>query len=439
MKRILSNSMYGLLDYVAHPLAMLLVVPFMLRGLGVGAYGVWIIATAMISFGGIIASGFGDANIQYIAVTRSRGDLIALLRAVQSMMGVNLLLGVTLAAFAWLVAPAASHRIVPHDVLLQVSCLRSLRIASVLILIRAVESVCISTQRAFERYGSAVGVSVLARMVALAVAALLSHIGVGVVGIMLSTAAVLTAGLVLQLESLRQLVGPQALLPSFDSIAISALLNFGIFSWLLAVAGVVVGQFDRLVVGVSLGTSAVVSYALCVQMAQPIYGIASAGLHFLFPYLAARQATNSPADLRRPVLRALSANLLAILIGAALVELFGLRFLTLWVGPSVASSAASVLTPVVWSFALLGLNVTAYYTLLALGRVRSVALIHLLGGTAMLLVMVWLLPTLGVKGLALARAVYGAVTLLMYLPVASLLRTHRVVVAPQTTPTWEDA
>ena len=80
-----------------------------------------------------------------------------------------------------------------------------------------------------------------------------------------------------------------------------------------------------------------------------------------------------------------------------------------------------MLAPIAWSFALLGLNVTGYYTLLAFGRVRTVTWLNLAGGAAMLLVMAFLTPRAGIRGIAIARLVYGQITLFMYGPVVSIL------------------
>jgi O-antigen/teichoic acid export membrane protein len=68
MKGHLSNAAYGMLDYGAFPLGMLVVAPVLLHNVGVAQYGVWTMASAVVSIGGVVASGFGDANIQYIAM-----------------------------------------------------------------------------------------------------------------------------------------------------------------------------------------------------------------------------------------------------------------------------------------------------------------------------------------------------------------------------------
>lgn len=418
-----SNAAFGVIDYAAYPIGMLLAAPMLLKYLGVTQYGVWVVATAAVSAGSIIASGFGDANIQYVASARSHGDTGALLNAVRSMLGINLVLGGALAIVSWMIAPIAVRHVVPSDASLQIACLWSLRIASLLMPVRAVESVCISTQRAFERYGPAVRISIVARLLALASAVPLASFGSGVGTIMAVTGALIVLGTVAQLIRLRQHLGATSLSPRFDRRATTALWSFGAFSWMQAVAGVIFSQADRLILGVSLGAAAVTGYALCVQMAQPIYGVAAAGLHFLFPYLSRRQAIDPPAALKQTIFKAFVVNLLLVSAGTATALLFGRWLLHAWVGDAVAKSAGSLLAPIVWSFALLGINVTAYYALLAFGRIRTVTWLTISGGTAMLLMVVRMLPRISIEGVATARVVYGVVTLLMYVPLLRLLRS----------------
>ena len=93
MRAHLSNAAFGVLDYAAYPVGMLLVAPIMLRNLGIAQYGIWAVATAAVNTGSIIASGFGDANIQHVATGRTTGDLNSLVRTVRSTMGIHLVLG----------------------------------------------------------------------------------------------------------------------------------------------------------------------------------------------------------------------------------------------------------------------------------------------------------------------------------------------------------
>jgi O-antigen/teichoic acid export membrane protein len=440
MKAHLSNAAYGILDYGAYPIGMLVIAPVMLRNLGMAQYGVWTVATVAVSTGGIIASGFGDANIQHVASRRDTDDRDALVSAVRSMMGINLLLGLSFAAIGWILSPLASSHVAAADTGLQHACLWSLRIASVLMAVRAVESVCISTQRAFERYGAAVRISILARLLALVVTAGLTFVSHSVVIIMTVTALFMTAGLWMQLGRLKTLLSARSLAPAFDRAATQALLSFGVFSWLQAVSGVIFSQVDRLLLGVSLGAAAVASYALCAQMAQPIFGFAAAGLHFLFPYLSNRSATSDIDSLKTAVLIAFACNLAFVTITTSILLLFGDHILHAWAGAAVAHNAAPVLKMIIWSSGLLGLNVTATYSLLALGRVRIVTVLNLAAGAVMMLTMLYLTPRLGIRGIAYAKLGYSLIPLCLYIPLVRSLFAKRPqhTTAPALQPVCEE-
>ena len=415
------NAFFGVLDYAAWPVGMLLVAPVMLRHLGVARYGVWAVAAAVVSTGSILASGFGDANIQQVASQRGAGRTPSLVRTVRSTMGIHLVLGVAMALLTSVLAPLIARNVVPADLALRRDCLLALQIASLIILVRALETVCVSTQRAFERYGPAVAFSIAGRLLSLLLAGLLAFTGRSIADIFLATLVVTAFSLWMQARSLRVLLRTHSLRPTFDRDSFRALFAFGIFSWLQALASVIIGQADRLIAGVAMGAVAVASYALCVQIAQPLYGIVSSGLHFLFPHLAARRASSSPRQLRQVVLRAFLANVLFVAAGAALLLAFGNRVLRLLAGPEIARSAAHVLPLIAWSTALLSLSVTAYYALMAFDRIRTVTFLNLIAGAAMLLSMVWLIPSHGAAGIAWARFIYAVIALLLYLPLVRFL------------------
>lgn len=432
MKIYLTNAVYGVLDYAAYPIGMLLVAPIILRNMGTAQYGIWAVVTAAVSMGSIIAAGFGDANIQHVASQRGLGCHDALVRTVRCMIGINLALGTALALVTWVLAPAAAHHLVSANSGLQLDCLWSLRIASLLLWLRTMESVCISTQRAFERYGAAVRVSILARLLSLAAAAALTYLVHSVAIIVVAAALFNLLGTGLQFFDLRRLLHTDSLAPAWDSNAMKALLAFGAFSWLQAVSGIVFSQVDRLFLGVSLGALAVASYALCAQLAQPIYGFTASGLHFLFPHLAERNASRTTSDLRKTVLIALACNLFFVAVATAALLLFGQRILLTWAGVDIARSSTGIFPVIVWSSALLALNVTGTYSLLAFGRVRIVTWVNLAAGATMLLLMTRLLPHFGAYGLALARLSYGSITLLLYLPLAFQLNKAPAAYVPMT-------
>jgi O-antigen/teichoic acid export membrane protein len=378
MRKHLTNGVYGVLDYASYPFAMLLVAPLVLHRLGAAEYGVWMIATAVISSGGIIASGFCDANIRRVARLRGAGETESMVATVRSMLGINLLIGITLALAAWFAAPQAAIHITAASRTPMRECLVCLRIASALILVRAVESVSVSTQRAFQRYRDPVKVAVAVRILTLGSVALLVH---------------------------------------FHYSSIAMLTATGIF--------LILGQLDRLMLGVYLGAIALAPYALCIQFAQPIFGLTASGLNFLFPYISGRETTATPEELTRIVVKAFVCNLLLVLVAAGALLTFGPRLIELWAGHAVGHSAAAILPPIVIGSALMALGVTGTYAMQALGLFRAVACISLSGRAATLALMVYLLHHMGLQGLAIARVWYGAIALLVYLPLVYELAIKR--------------
>ncbi len=416
MKKHLTNAAYGILDYASYPAGMLLVAPIVLHRLGASQYGLWMVATGVISAGGIGASGFCDANIQRVAYLRGTREFDVMPHTVRSILGITLILGLVFTVVAWIAAPYAARRLGVSHLISPRECLISLRIASILVLIRAVETVGVSTQRAFEEYRGTVQISVAMRFLTLASAAALALLGYGIISILVATAVFLSVGTCLQLGRLRRLIGIVPFLPRFQLRETRILLGRGVFAWLQAAGSVAFGQLDRVFLGVSLGALAVTPYSLCVQFAHPIYGVTASGLNFLLPHMSGKAGSVDSAGQKRILLKAFGCNLLLVACGAGLLILVGQRLIRMWAGAAVAHSAAGILVPIVLGSALMGLSVTGTYAMQALGLFQEVAYISLAGRSAMFFLMIYLLHHEGLQGLAVSRLFYGATALLIYLP-----------------------
>ena len=423
MRRHLTNAGYGVLDYVSYPAGMLLVAPIVLHRLGSAEYGLWMIATAVMSAGGIIASGFCDACTQRVAYLRGAGKSDRMPYAIRSLMGINIMLGCALAIGAWIAAPYAAHQIGVSSRMPASESVIALRIASAAIVVRAVESVGVGVHRAFEDYSGTVRISTAARLLTLGTAALLVLMGRGIVSILAATIVFLFLEMIMQFRGLRRFLGSTPFWPSFHLGEAKVLFGRGFFAWLQALGGVAFAQLDRILLGFWLGALAVTPYSLCVQFAHPIMGFAASGFNFLFPYLSGRASDLSGDGLKHILLKAFLCNLVLVACGAGVLLLAGNELIRIWAGPEVARRAARILLPIVVGTALMGLSVTGTYAMQALGRFRTVALINLGGRAAMLLLMIELLRHQGLQGLALSRVFYGSVSLLVYLPLLRELRS----------------
>lgn len=429
-----ANAFYGIADYVALPLGMLLTAPFLLRHLGAAQYGVWILASAAVSSGGLISGSFGDANIKYVGECRGRRDWQGVVRIVRNMLSINIVLSGLLAILLWCLASFATRHIIKTDFQLQMICLQSLRIGSGLLLVKSIESVFSSTLRAFETYGSTVRIAISSRFAILAAAVVLAEYGRTVSWIMVATLLISTVGALAQALALRNQIGNFSPIPSWHRETISNVAAFGTFSWVQAIASVVFSHADRFIVGFFMGASAVAYYGLCVQIAQPIHGLISSGMNFLFPHLSARYSIAPILEIRRKISLALKINVGVVAALSLPVLIFGKHFIAIWIGAFFSQKPPLVFPLIVCSFALLGLNVTAHYALLAAGQVRVVTYLNLAAGIVMLIVAMKLIPAYGLQGAALARIVYGPITCLAYFQLYRIIwRPGPHAILPQPT------
>jgi O-antigen/teichoic acid export membrane protein len=420
VNKSVSNAAFGVLDYASYPAAMLLVAPIVLHRLGSADYGLWMIATSVVSAGGIVASGFCDAWIQQIATLRSENAIESMGSVICNLLAINISLGCTIALLVWFAAPYAALRLaVGHTLPLQ-ECVACLRIASVAILVRAIETVPVCAQRAFEEYRGTVQISVVTRFLTLGGAAAIAMTDGNVTNIMVFTTALLATETVLQFHCLRHHLDIRNLRPDFR-IGNVNLLRSGFFVWLQALSDVLFRQFDRIVLGLSLGATIVAPYSLSIQISEPLFGLTAALWSFFFPHLSGRAGTLSQRDLRRTVLKAFICNFLLVSLGAALLFFFGRRIMQAWAGTALEQGSHTILPLIVLSSALSGLSVIGTYAAQALGMFRTVACISVASRAVLLLLMLFLLQHRGLTGLALARVCYGAAALLVYWPLARRL------------------
>ncbi|SDF37516.1 lipopolysaccharide biosynthesis protein [Terriglobus roseus] len=427
MKEQMQNVFYGVLDYVAYPAAMLLAAPMLMHTLGVDGYGLWSVMAAIVSAASIVASGFGDAAIKQVSRDRVK-DPDAVLITVRTLFLISAALAVLLAVPILVASPWIAARVARGDLLLRADCSYSILLVSLLIVQRVIESVFISTQRAYERYGAAVRISIFARIGSLVIGILTAALFPHVWCVLLVTALCNIAATVLQHYRMRQLLHVQHLRPLWNANAMALLFQFGKYSWLLAVSGVVFGQLDRLFLGMWLGAPTIAAYAICAQIAQPIYGVSAAGLHVLFPYLSHRAAAGSSESLTKSLAIATAGNIVFAVIAAFILQAVGLHFLALLGRAGLNSDSQHLLAPLVWSSSLLAISVVPTYALYALDRVHLVALVNVLGAFVCIGCMAILGLHFGAMGIALARLAYGLICILLYLPLWRALKNRASVI-----------
>lgn len=409
------NALYSVAEYIAQPVSMLLAAPFLVHKLGLEQYGVWMLVSAILGSMGTLSTGFGDATVKYVSAYRGQNNAAGIERTIRATLSINLLLGGLFGAAVWLIAPFSVNHIFKIDPGLHLASIQAIRISAVILLVRSVESVFVSTLRAYERYGPPVRLNVFLRSIVVISAVVLAAMGRGVADIMAATLLWSVMIVVLQAMAARRVVGALNPLPTFERYAVAEVFSFGCFSWLQALAGVAFTYADRFLVAAMLGAGPVAIYVLCVQATQPIHGLSAAAFNFVFPHISSRHEAGEIHGPRRVFRLALLSSLaLSFALGLPLI-LFGKPILQLWMGADFAKGARGVLAILAIAYMILAANIVPHNALLALGRVRFVSGLNIGSGFLLMTFIAVLIPQLGLTGAALGRIVYSLSLFVPYL------------------------
>lgn len=409
------NAFYSIAEYIAQPLSMLVASPFLVHKLGLQQYGIWMLVSAILGSMGILSTGFGDATVKYVSAYRGQNNPAGIERTIRATLTINLCLGALFGALVWIAAPYLVDHFFKIESVFRTVSVQAIRISAIILVVRSVESVFVSTLRAFERYGPPVRLNIFLRAIVVVSAVVLAAVNKGVVEIMIATLFWSALVVLLQGIAARRVVGPLNPLPIFTKSALAEVFSFGCFSWLQSLAGVVFGYADRFLVAAMLGTAPVAIYVLCVQAAQPIHGLAAAAFNFLFPHISSRHEAGEVHGPHRVFRLALLTSLLLALALALPLILFGRPLLRLWMGPQVADQGHLVLALLAISYALMALNVVPHYALLAFGRARLISGLNVAAGILLTILIAALVPTFGLTGAALGRIAYSLLLAVPYL------------------------
>ena len=424
------NAFYCIAEYIAQPLSMLVAAPFLVHKLGLPQYGIWMLASAILGSMGILSTGFGDATVKYVSAYRGQNNHAGVERTIRATLTINALLGAFFGLLVWITAPYAVDHLFKIEPAFHTASLQAIRISAVILAVRSIESVFVSTLRAFERYGPPVKLNVFLRIIVVISAVVLAAMGRGVAAIMVATLFWSALIVVLQAVAARRVVGPLNPLPTFEKEALTEVFSFGCFSWLQALAAVVFSYADRFLIAAMLGTAPLAIYVLCVQVTQPIHGLAAAAFNFVFPHISSR---HEAGEIHGPyrVFRMASLISLAVSIALALpLILFGKPFLVLWMGKQVANEGHLVLALLAVAYAFMALNVVPHYALLAFGRARLIAGLNIGSGIILTILIATLVPAFGLVGAVLGRIAYSMVLAVPYLIAARKAFQSRVQLAP---------
>ena len=421
MIRKFTGSIWALLEYLCYPLIIFVSTPYLLHTLGVENYGYWMLLNAVVSLGTVLNIGTGAATIKLISAGIGRQNAGDVTRIVNSSFSVAFFGGGLLAIMISVVFCFAGSGLfakMGDQSLLLITGFT----AAFLAWIEQLDNVFASTLKGSEKFGLAAKIEIISKMLQIILAILVVTFTGSMVAFYFSFVFIAVCRLFIKYLVVVRFFNISKLRPSISGVIET--LSYAKWGWLQGIGSLLFGVADRLLVGSIMGAAALSYYSVATQLAQQIHALSSAGLSVIFPKLSRKMEEISNFSIRNVAKLAIFGNFLVSSVLAIGLLIFGHDILLVWLGPSLANASSDVLFYLTIGYWLLAMNVAPHFILLAIGRIKFVALTNIAAGVVSLIAMSILISYSGLIGVGVARVLYGVITLLNFISLFEYLKNE---------------
>lgn len=415
--RAVRNSGYAILEFAWPVVLALVVTPFVVRGLGADAYGVFSIVAVTLGFFGLLDLGIGGAATKAIAQHVQRGELVEARRVLGTLLTAYLVIGIVGGGLLALLAPLLVTRVLTVPLELQPVALSAFLVSAVGFPVSLLVGASASVLKASQRFDLSTRVALVFSTAgsAATLGAVLG--GAGLVGVTLASLALNLVACLVYFRVGRRLLGGESIPLGIDRQILRSMAGFAGWFLVASIGVVVLYQLDKVLLGSLLSVGAVTYYVVPGNLANRIQGFLGAATQVVFPAsagLLAEGAHESVGRLYRDGTR------LTALLGATLavpMAVFAQPFLGSWMGPEFGERSALVMVLLVGTYVLLGLTGVVWGLAFGAGHAKANALFVIGMGSLDTALLLALVGPFGIVGAAIAylvAALVGVPPLIIY-------------------------
>lgn len=339
----LHNAIFNTSSWIFSILLSFAFLPYIVHQLGTEAYGVLVLILAVIGYFALLDLNLGNAVIKYVAEYHAEGDLKKINDIVRTTIFIYLFLG----ALGGLSIFALSSIITTQFLKIQEELLpaaqSAMNIGALGFFFTILLSALSAIPNGLNRYDITSKFTMVITSITTLATAFLLYLGSGLKDIVILNVSLSFLGVLCYIYICKKLLPGLRLTPAFDYLALKKILNFGLFSSLSRISGLIQFQADRLLIGAILGASWVTYYVVPFSLIRRIMTITARIGGVIFPVVSGLQGGNDFASIKSLYLQ---SSRLILTIATALclpLILFGDRFLGLWMGEQFEQKAGIVI------------------------------------------------------------------------------------------------
>lgn len=374
------NSAFGVVGFAVPTVVIAIAYPALVQGIGPESFGVFVLATSLVSVAGIADLGIAPATTHFLARDIGSGDASSAGRTVMTSLMFAASAGAIMACSIWLLAPWMAT-IFTEGTVPKSETVWTFRLSAIQTGLLFVIQVCSASFKGMQRFEwsalLASALSVASFGGAMAAMTLWRQDVVGVMtGFVAGYVAIGGLGLALLAIVLQRthipVRGSWASLASFRRLA-----AFGIVMTGNSVAALLLYQLQRFIVAATMGPQAVTVYQLATVVPGKIQTLVATGTEALFPYVSGRPEHTT---LRRIYLRMLFGGAVVAFLLLVPLVIWRDSIFEIWLGGAIGAQVASLIPLFAAAYFCIALSAAPYHLGNGLGKPLLVTGLYLVGG-----------------------------------------------------------
>jgi O-antigen/teichoic acid export membrane protein len=415
-KRFVLNVM---MNWVAMAVAMVVpffLTPFVIRNLGVTAYGIWILAVSTVSYLNILDMGLRSAVIRFVSKAVAQEKLEDATSAIGAALWVRVLISLGVALLSIALAAAFPHLFkIPPD--LQRAAQITVLMCALGIAITLISGVFGAVLAAAHRFDVLSEISAVQTLARAGGVVLILTSGHGLVALAYWELAVsVLGGLTTCAFALKIFPPCRVRVARPDVVLLKSIWSYSLTTFIFIIAVQIIISTDNLVVGAFVSVSMVAFYSIGGSLMSYSSQVVSAVSTTFTPMASALEAGGKLESLQSLLLRGTQATL-GIALPISLALLFrGKTFIGLWMGSQYSEISGTVLQILIISQFFGIADSTAGSIMMAIDKHKPVAKWAVIEAVLNLSLTVVLVKTLGLYGVAWGTSIAMAFVHLVFYP-----------------------
>jgi O-antigen/teichoic acid export membrane protein len=415
-KRFVVNIMMNWAAMAVGMVVPFFLTPFVIRHLGVTAYGIWILAVSTVSYLNVLDMGLRSAVIRFVSKAEAQGNPADATRAISAAFWVRILISTGVAVLSVILALAFPHLFkIPSD--MQRAAQFTVLMCALGVAVTLVSGVFGAVLAATHRFDVLSSISAVQTLARAGGVILILTSGHGLITLAYWEATVAFLGGLSTVGIALKLFPPCKVRFARPDMKILKMIgSYSATTFIFIIASQIITNTDNLVVGAFLSVGMVAFYSIGGSLMSYSSQVMGAVSTTFTPMASNMEAIGQTEGLQRLLLRGTQATLgIALPISLALV-LRGKTFIGLWIGPQYTEISGRVLQILIISQFFGTADSTAGSIMMAIDKHKPLAQWMVVEAVLNLSLSIVLIKTIGIYGVAWGTSIAIAFVHLSFWP-----------------------